>query len=118
MNDDEQNLPPVEKRFKPGQSGNPGGKPKNSRNRLTTAFLNALANDFDAHGVKAIRDAREADPVKYMQIVATLMPKQIEQTQPLEDVSDAELIGLLEWARGQIAERVDQVGGTGVGPAH
>jgi hypothetical protein len=114
MSDDEQNLPPVEKRFKPGQSGNPGGKPKNARNRLTTAFLNALANDFDAHGVKAIQDARSEDPVKYMQIVATLMPKQIEQTQPLDDVSDAELLAGIALLRSRLAEGA----GTGTGATH
>lgn len=95
--------------YKPGQTGNPGGKPKGARNRLTAAFLNALADDFDQHGVKAIQDARENDPVKYMQVCATLMPKQVEQTQPLDDLTDAELLAGIALLRSRLA------GGAGAG---
>ena len=34
------------KPFKPGQSGNPKGRPKGARNRLGTQFLEALEADF------------------------------------------------------------------------
>lgn len=85
-------LPPVETRFKPGQSGNPGGKPKHARNQLQVSFLNALARDFDDHGKDAIERARIEDPVGYMKVCASLMPKQVEQSQPLDDLSDAELV--------------------------
>lgn len=83
--------PPVETRFKPGESGNPGGKVKGARNRLQARFLNELADDFDQHGKAAIVRAREEDPMGYVKAVAALMPKQVEQTQPLEDLTDAEL---------------------------
>lgn len=87
----EKKLPPADGRFKPGVSGNPGGYPKGTRNRINVSFLNALAKDFEANGVKAIRAAREDDPVGYIKVVAGLLPKQIEQTQPLDDLTDAEL---------------------------
>lgn len=77
--------------WKPGESGNPGGKPKHARNRIQGAFLNALADHFDLHGKKAIEAACEKDPMGYIKAVASLMPKQFEQSQPLEDLSDAEL---------------------------
>lgn len=105
---------PVEKRFKLGQSGNPGGKPKNARNRLTTGFLNALADDFDEHGVKAIERCRIKYPAKYVHIIASLMPKQIEQTQPIEDLSDAELTAAIALLRSGLAEG----DGAGAGPTH
>jgi hypothetical protein len=104
--DGPKHIPPVAYRFKPGQSGNPGGRPVNSRNRLTTAFLNALARDFDRHGVGAIEAAREKDPVRYVQIVASLMPKQIEQKRPLEDLTDDELIAGIALLRARLAQSV------------
>jgi len=96
--------PPEETRFAPGQSGNPGGKPKAARNRLQGSFLNALADDFDQHGKKAIVDAREKDPMGYVKAVAALMPKQVEQSQPLEDMTDVELVAAIAWLRSRLAD--------------
>lgn len=96
-------LPPVETRFKPGHTGNPGGVPR-SRDKLSRAFANALAKDFEAHGENAITRARESDPVRYVQIIASLMPKQIEQTRPLEDLSDDELAAAIALLRSRLAE--------------
>lgn len=103
MSDDNRKLPPIETRFKPGQSGNPGGKPKNARNWLQVNFLKALAEDFEAHGVTAISAARTSDPMGYVRTIASLLPKQVEQTQPLEDVSDAELIAGIALLRSRLA---------------
>ena len=63
--------------FKPGQSGNPGGKPAEARNRLSGALLNALADDFEKHGKAAIQRCRTASPARYLQIVASLLPKNV-----------------------------------------
>ena len=91
-------------RFKPGVSGNPGGKPQGARNRLTAHFLNALADDFEKHGNRAIVDAREKDPMGYMKVIGALMPKQIEQTQPLDDLTDAELLAGIALLRSRLAD--------------
>lgn len=101
MSDPTKNL--TAPRFVPGQSGNPGGKAKGARNRLTGAFLNALAEDFDAHGKRAIERAREEDPVGYMKVIGALLPKQVEQTQPLEDLTDAELVAGIALLRSRLA---------------
>ena len=45
--------------FKPGQSGNPKGRPKGARNRLGTQFLEALEADFNQFGLQAIALVRE-----------------------------------------------------------
>ena len=90
-----QNLKP----FQPGQSGNPGGKPVNARNRLTTSYLYALAEDFEKHGVNAIVEARTKDPMGYIKAIGALMPKQIEQTQPLDDLNDTELLAAIAFLR-------------------
>ena len=39
--------------FKPGQSGNPMGRPKGARNRLGTRFLEALEADFNKFGTQS-----------------------------------------------------------------
>jgi hypothetical protein len=62
--------------FKPGQSGNPKGRPKGARNRLGTQFLEALEADFNQFGSQALALVRERKPEIYMRVVADLLPKE------------------------------------------
>jgi Family of unknown function (DUF5681) len=62
--------------FKPGQSGNPKGRPKGARNRLGTQFLEALEADFNKFGTQAIALVREKKPEVYIKVVADLLPKE------------------------------------------
>jgi hypothetical protein len=62
--------------WKPGQSGNPKGRPKGARNRLGTAFLEALEADFSEHGVEAIERVWRDKPEVYIKLVADLVPKE------------------------------------------
>lgn len=66
-------LPPVEYRFKPG---NPG-RPKGSRNKLGEAFVEALQQDFETHGVDAIEKVRTEKPDQYLKVIAQVIPKEI-----------------------------------------
>lgn len=77
--------------FKPGNKANPGGKPVGARNRLQGDFMNALAEDFAANGIEAIKVCREEKPEQYVRIIASLMPKELEVKRPLEDLTDDEL---------------------------
>ena len=63
------------KPFEPGQSGNPKGRPKGSRNKLSEDFLKALHDDFMIHGVAAIENMREEKPSEYVRVIASLVPK-------------------------------------------
>ena len=103
-NGNPQNLAP----FRPGQSGNPGGKPLRVRNRLSGAFLSELAEDFDQHGRDAIVACREQSPSRYLAIVASLLPKELklEQDRPLSDCSDEELMAVIDWLHSYVQELV------------
>ena len=50
-------------RFRPGQSGNPSGKPKGARNRLTLACEALLEGEGEALTRKAIELALDGDTV-------------------------------------------------------
>jgi Family of unknown function (DUF5681) len=67
---------PKATQFKPGQSGNPKGRPKGARNRLGTQFLEALEADFNKFGPQAIGLVREKKPEVYIKVVADLLPKE------------------------------------------
>lgn len=61
--------------FKKGQSGNPAGRPKGARSKLSEVFLTTLAEDFETHGKEAIEALRLSDPKAYLQIIAVATAK-------------------------------------------
>jgi uncharacterized protein DUF5681 len=71
------NHPLASYRFRPGQSGNPRGRPKGSRNKLSGGCVAALQADWLKHGAVAIERLRETDPGRYVQIVAGLIPREL-----------------------------------------
>ena len=48
---------------------------RGTRQALNQAFLNKLSQDWRKHGDDVIVAAREKDPVGYLRIVASLLPK-------------------------------------------
>ncbi len=64
--------------FKPGQSGNPKGRERGSKNHITKAFLEALTEDFLAHGKDVIERVRKERPEVYLKLVALLVPKDLD----------------------------------------
>ena len=83
--------------FKPGQSGNPKGRPQGSRNKLSEEFLADVHASWQVWGRPALMTAAITDPVSYVRMVASLMPREIEATiTPVtERMSDAQLEALI-----------------------
>ena len=96
--------PPVAGQFKPGRSGNPGGKPVGSRNKLQGDFMRALSEDFAEHGKAAIAQCRMEKPDVYLRIVASLFPKDMEVQHPLDDLSDEELENAIALLREELGK--------------
>src|SRR5262249_41669417 len=70
-------------RWKPGQSGNPAGRPKGARSKLSETFLKALSEDFATNGIEVVEKVRNDRPHEYLKIVAAVLPKQMQ----LEDLT-------------------------------
>lgn len=96
----------------PFKAGNPG-RPKGSRNKLGEAFIQALHDSFQLHGVETIEQVRTERPHEYLKVVASLLPKQVEiKENAFDGVSDEELAALVAAARSALGVADESATGT------
>jgi hypothetical protein len=63
--------------FKPGQSGNPRGRPVGARSRLSSSFIADLHTVWEETGIEALRTCAAEKPNEFCRIVALLMPRDV-----------------------------------------
>jgi len=96
--------------WKPGQSGNPAGRPRGARSKLTEIALQKLLQDFEQYGEGVIEKVRLTAPSNYLAAIVSLMPKQQEKIEsPFSDLSDDELAQLEHWLAASRAKQIDQL---------
>jgi len=74
----------VSSRWKPGQSGNPAGRPKGSRDQLTESVYREFLEDWNKNGAAAIAKMRESKPELYVQAAIRLVPTHVPVDHEIE----------------------------------
>jgi Family of unknown function (DUF5681) len=70
--------------FEPGQSGNPNGRPKGSRNRVTQALEILIDGQAEALGTKAVELALNGEVSMLRALLGTLVPARRDRTVEFE----------------------------------
>src|SRR6516225_5855310 len=85
--------PPGRGDFLVSNFGNPAGRLRGSRNKLSEEVICALLRDFREHGQKAIAKVRRTQPAAYLKVLALLVPREhkVEHSNSLKNWTDEEL---------------------------
>lgn len=66
--------------FKPGQSGNPAGRPKGSRNKLSERFLEDMHDLWKRRGMQVLESIVETHPEKLLAAMVQVLPRDFQVT--------------------------------------
>ena len=77
-----------------GKSGNPNGRPKGAKDKLTNIFWTDFYTVWQSGGRPALERVMNDDPSTFVRVAASLMPKEAEltlRTVAADQLSDNEL---------------------------
>src|ERR1700720_2854734 len=95
--------------FKKGQSGNPAGKPKGSKTKLVEAFWRDFSEAWNNHGIAALQKVAVDEPGTFVKVAASVMPKDLNVTTSIEDMTDEQRISRIRELSEQLAIGVSTV---------
>src|SRR5262245_32745397 len=90
--------------WQPGQSGNPAGRTRGSRNKLSEEVICALLRDFRLHGQKAVARVRQTQPAAYLKVLALLVTREhrVEHSNLLKELTDEQLEAMIEYTKASL----------------
>ena len=63
-------------KFKPGKSGNPAGRPKSARSKLSENFLKDALEAWEVNGKAALEAMANDKPADFSRMIAGILPKE------------------------------------------
>lgn len=89
-------------RFVTGNIG--GGRPKGARNKLGEDFLQDMLADWKENGVAAIKAARLENPLGYVKVTASILPRELNlRVSEFDELTDEQLARQLAAIASQLA---------------
>jgi hypothetical protein len=92
-------------RFLAGNTG--GGRQRGSRNKLAEAFITDLHEEWEKRGKGCLERVARDDPVQFMKVVASILPRELDQTLTVDFNAGASFLEAFRLARRQIADPDD-----------
>ncbi len=101
-------------KWKPGQSGNPKGRPQNAKQKLSDAFLADMLEAWQAKGKEAIDRVIEERPHEFIKAVGATVPKDINvKASAMDELTDDDVASLIGAVRSAILASPPTAAGSG-----
>jgi hypothetical protein len=103
------------KLFQPGESGNPAGRPKGSRNKFNELFLVDFIAAWEHHGTEALSRTAAESPGVFVRVAASLLPRHFKMEHDFADMTDEQLDRYISQLNAAIADELRTSAGVSEG---